>query len=142
MGPATGRPSPAELLQELAHDDFSRTTHRPNSHQAMRSAMAVQFNERSASSRRDSAHVIEQENAVPVAFCKAGSRGDFHVAEPAVRRTADGPAGGSAGGDDGGAGGESAAAAVRALVQCEWREEVTCRVLGAAEHDDAGLPVR
>ena len=142
MGPATGRPSPAELLQELAHDDFSRTTHRPNSHQAMRSAMAVQFNERSASSRRDSAHVIEQENAVPVAFCKAGSDAWCDVAEPAVRRTADGTVGGSTGRDDGVASGESAAAAVRALVQWEKSGRVTCRVLGAAEHDAAGLPVR
>lgn len=116
MGPAAGRPSPAELTQELTHDDFSRATHRPNSHQAMRSAMAVQFNERSSSSRRDSAHAIEQESTLPVAFCKVDMETWSHVAEPVVRWTADGASGRPSDRDNGVANREPAAAAMRTLI--------------------------
>lgn len=70
IGEIEERPSLTELYQMMDNDHLSHRQKSPNN---ACSNMEVQFNERSVvSSQRSSQHVYEEENAVPIAFCKVG----------------------------------------------------------------------
>ncbi len=68
IGAIEERPSLADLYQSINTDHLS---HRLKDTSNARSNMEVQFNERSVvSSLRNSQHVAEEENTVPITFCK------------------------------------------------------------------------